>query len=694
MAIQMRGGTAFAVVVCPLELRPVALERLRGKAPGLTLPDPIAIDEAWHMLDVLTEQVGRRDRVLSLTLGRDVTSALDGLNLHREKVFRGGPVILWLDDVDALMQMRERAPDAFSFRSTMVVVKGDGGPLPMVKGGGEEAEEVNRANKRLKRARTPLERANAGRWLAEELRTRNRPNDAAPVAQRALSDLGATDSQEASMVRSQLCMTLAAVADGAAMIVQATHWTVRALAEASNVPGAPGIAREAMIRSTFPGPFAGYDRMSVQTALGLVRSYGLAPEVASSALRAAGNVAADLGDIRTARASLSQCRTMARHLLPIDRAHLATDLANLEATEGDLISAENHSREVAINVVAVGGSPERALGVLTGCLFERGEIDAAVATAEAMRSKSFAAYRSRWMAFIQLERGDAATSLATLRGALRQGEDQHADGLLLALVADLAHVIDRGSDARRVSQPEIAAGLADLQRVETLTLALTSSDVPAWYPIHFLDHRAQLLALNSETLAQAIELARQSRDLARSNYTDFLPGTGRVLTDLLLRAALPDEALTVIAETEPEAISRGFLKERALLLANRILALIQRGDAPSTIGPHIAALREALAATDSPRITAETLRDLAKRLPPTATTPDPHALAEEALALFTAMPMPAQEARCLEIMGDVLLARGRPEEAKRRYLTSRARLQRFGLGLRLPLLDRKLAALP
>jgi predicted negative regulator of RcsB-dependent stress response len=57
------------------------------------------------------------------------------------------------------------------------------------------------------------------------------------------------------------------------------------------------------------------------------------------------------------------------------------------------------------------------------------------------------------------------------------------------------------------------------------------------------------------------------------------------------------------------------------------------------------------------------------------------------------MPMPAEEARCLEIMGDVLLARGHADEAKRRYLTARARLQRYGLGLRLPLLGRKIDAL-
>ncbi len=55
------------------------------------------------------------------------------------------------------------------------------------------------------------------------------------------------------------------------------------------------------------------------------------------------------------------------------------------------------------------------------------------------------------------------------------------------------------------------------------------------------------------------------------------------------------------------------------------------------------------------------------------------------------MPMPSEDARCLEIMADVLLARGQREEAKRRYLAARARLERYGIGLRL--LSRKIDAL-
>lgn len=57
------------------------------------------------------------------------------------------------------------------------------------------------------------------------------------------------------------------------------------------------------------------------------------------------------------------------------------------------------------------------------------------------------------------------------------------------------------------------------------------------------------------------------------------------------------------------------------------------------------------------------------------------------------MPMPANEARSLELAGDVLAARGKPAESKRRYLMAQGILERRGLGPRLPLLETKIEQL-
>lgn len=55
--------------------------------------------------------------------------------------------------------------------------------------------------------------------------------------------------------------------------------------------------------------------------------------------------------------------------------------------------------------------------------------------------------------------------------------------------------------------------------------------------------------------------------------------------------------------------------------------------------------------------------------------------------------MPAKEARSLEVSGDVLAARGKVAEARRRYLTAKGILERRGLDLRVPLLISKIEAL-
>ncbi len=209
-AIGLRSGTAFVIAVCSADLRGAALDRLRAQVKGLAPPGPVEIGTPDEMMGALMEQQERGDRVLSLTLGGDVLGALDGLNLHREKVLGGAPVILWLDDVAMLAKVRERAPDAFSFRSTMVVVSGDGGPLPTARA--EETEEVQRLRKRLKRARTPLERAGAGQGLAEVLRVRGRHREAEVQARSALDELRTGHTDDEHLVRGRLCLTMGSLA--------------------------------------------------------------------------------------------------------------------------------------------------------------------------------------------------------------------------------------------------------------------------------------------------------------------------------------------------------------------------------------------------------------------------------------------------------------------------------------------------
>jgi hypothetical protein len=119
---------------------------------------------------------------------------------------------------------------------------------------------------------------------------------------------------------------------------------------------------------------------------------------------------------------------------------------------------------------------------------------------------------------------------------------------------------------------------------------------------------------------------------------------------------------------------------------------VRANNPAADIEDRIKSLRETLASSDSPRLTAEQLLDLASGLPATSTIPDPLLLADEALDLFAAMPYPAKQARCMEVAGDILGARGDTEAAQRRYRAAQAVLERFQLPLRIPTLEAKVNA--
>jgi tetratricopeptide (TPR) repeat protein len=694
-AILLRGGTAFVVAVCPAELRKAALDRLRGKVAGLTLPEPVDVGSAEESMDALIEQVQRRDRVMSLVLGGDVTGALDGLNLHREKVVRGGPVILWLENVTALVKMRERAPDAFSFRSTMVVVQGDGEALPAQKL--EEPEAVSLLRKRLKRARTPLERADAGQRLAGSLLLRGRVSEAEDMARRSLMELPALGGDDEREVMARICRTLALLGSRAGMRIQACYWATRGLAEIkSMVTLTRELTWRVLLLCSLPGPFKGCDRSALDEALQLVRRYGLATELLTEVLSPLIEVVILLGDMSRARSLVDESRTIGRQH-DVDRTNELLFQGLLEDAGGKLSQAETFYRR-AFEVASCDGLTSfSGVALLVNLLVRRGELEAADRLiAEGLEPGAIAdtlANRGR-RAMLAVGRGDVEVGLDELRRLAHEAAGRSNDGAIFDACTAMVEASAEAFEVEALTLAGLHASRAEFDVAQAILLSLSGPDGPRWYPIQLLILRARVLALTPETLPQALDLDRQALQLARSTYPDLLLETGRSYADHLLRAATPDDALSVIADIEPYAAQNGFLKERARLLALRVLALVLRSDAPASIEPHLTALRAALAATASPRITAETLRDLAIRLPPATTTPDPLALAEEIHPLFVAMPMPAEDARCLELMGDVLLARGRPDDAKRRYLTARARLQRYGLGLRLPLLDRKIAGLP
>lgn len=282
--------------------------------------------------------------------------------------------------------------------------------------------------------------------------------------------------------------------------------------------------------------------------------------------------------------------------------------------------------------------------------------------------------------------------LQASRDAIQETERLGQDGDHLDTCEHLLDLAEIAHDSDRLSPEDWASVKSLLDEAHIASRKITGVDEPPWYEIEFLTLRGQIRALDASCHPEANSLFRAALEQARVHYPDLVPRCVRYLASHLLTSNQPEEALSLIRDVEPEASAKGMLRELSNLRAIRVRALVLLKRSVPEIDEAMLALRSAVDSMDSPRGAAEVLLDLARDLPPSTTHPDILSLAEEAQLLFFEMPMPAQEARAMEIAGDALLARGRPAEAKSRYAAAKARLDRFGLLLRVPLLERKIAS--
>lgn len=710
-------GSGFVIVVCAPDLQPAARSALEeagsavrsgervdlraglavrpaeGGGPaagGFTMLPTVSVGSAEQMLALLVAaaEAAEGAPVVSLALDERGREALVTLNLHREKLLEGAPVVLWLPGVEVLAAMREVAPDAYSFRSAIVPLQGDGGALPRRKK--DEPDDVAAARRRYRRAKTRPEKARAGHDLAEVLRVAGQLEEASRVAREALGALAPAKSEEELEIQAILLITAAGIARGMGLVGQQVSLLRQAAFESESLPLSKGVPRRAFALACLPGPF-NFDRQSAEEALDLARRWGMAPFVLSQALRSMAIVRISLGDIHGAEQALEQCRPLLRLLTPFEQALIHQALARCRAMIGDLGAADSYVRESARLL-----SAESADGLATDYhfvqhLLERSELAAAERALDDMELSEGAIVLIRALrAHLLLLHGRVVECLSSLEEALSESARRGQDGNHLAASRQLADFAEVAHDAGRLLPEELTRIVATLDAAEGVSLALTAPDTPPWYPILFHSLHSRVRGLVPALLPEAVPLAREALDLARSTYPDLVPQCGRELAERLIRARAPEEALAALQEIEPEAAARGMLKELAKIRAAQVRALVLQSAPLDAVDERMRALRDVLDATGSPRIAAETLLGLATDLPPSCMHPDVLALAEETQVVFFEMPMPAQEARATELAGDALRARGRPAEASRRYAAARARLERFGLGLRIPLLDCKL----
>jgi tetratricopeptide (TPR) repeat protein len=678
-------GKGFFVVVCGAALRGGAEACFARHGVGEGKRFELRSGE--DVLDAL-RAIAEDQGIRALTIGDRAKEVFQALNWHREKLLRGTAVVLWLEDLEALGQFREIAPDAYAFRDAVVMLRGDGGALP--KKSKDEPPELSDARKRFKRAKTALQRAQAAAILADQLRRQGSYAEAAELVTRSLFQLPDVAGKERE-IRVQLLFVGASAAREREAFAVAHTFAHRALAEAALLPFSQAIEWEARIWPSVPGPFGSRDITSTRRAVELSRSFGLHPNILGSSLSASALVEGALGRVALAGTLASEALSLAVQTNEFNAAVSTHVLAHVKCWEGRLIEGEKLLRDAIAAFSAQGGMTDFVLDSLLGCFLDRGELDVAERLADSFDDPVL---RARATAYLSLLRGDAIAATSVLADGAKGATAEGRDGRHRVFVGDLVALVEAVARAELLDPVLYSSVLPSIDVAEDVSISITGRERPAWYPILFRCLRARAVALMPDRLEEAIRLDHESVTLARGSSLDLVPQGARLLADHLLLAGRLEQARAVAEEHQLLARERLILRDLVNLIVLEIAARCRLGEAPEGIDRRISSLREVLAEGGSQRMHAEAILDLLVHLPPDTPHPDMLVLASEAHALFAEMPMPESEARCLEVAGDVLLARGKPAEAKRRYLLAYARLERLGLRLRLPLLTKKIEQVP
>ncbi|MBK8258131.1 MAG: tetratricopeptide repeat protein [Polyangiaceae bacterium] len=188
------GRPGFLVITCPQALWPRALDYIHGQCPSgveRRVPPPEAPLSDDQLVDRLTSIQHSSQAVLSVGLTNPPISFWTALNWHREKLRRGGRVLLWLDSTADLQNFREHAPDAYSFRDAVLVIEGDG--QPSYEPDTEDTPQIKSQRILFELPRTAVERAEAARDLAQTLYETGRFDEAIQIAQTGLDLVSSPD---------------------------------------------------------------------------------------------------------------------------------------------------------------------------------------------------------------------------------------------------------------------------------------------------------------------------------------------------------------------------------------------------------------------------------------------------------------------------------------------------------------------
>ncbi len=687
----------FFVIVCAPELRPTAIRYL-AETSGKGIPEPSPVSGHDEMVERMVSLDGKpAGSVEEFRIDASDVDVFTALNWHREKLRRAGQVLLWLDSVEGLEELQRHAPDAYSFREGVLVLAGEGGA---VEGPGDAGEPPDVLTARLlfDLPRPPEVRAEAALELAKALGARGHLDQDVAVVNDGLGLIpgdrhaGARERR----TRARLYEELASAAKTLGRTIDAFRACRAGIRELD-----PDLARRWprwRMRLELRASSA-----SCLTADAALLKEGLEsietetdPKKAMSIRQWTAESATSRGRFQAALQQRAQGLAVPGILLIekgytlLGRSRDLREMGKFRQVEADLQAAED--------AFARGGIPRVTLDVHRAAfLRDRGELSSAalvlMRSTESDRPGRAGISRRTYLAgTMRHHTGDVAGAIDTFVSDIEAAAADVRDEHVYYACKYLLRVLEQITDAGAATEQDLGRAL---ERVEPAYRGLVeyAGENPPWYAVLFPGFRASILSLCASRRAEAITTATEAISLARSLWPQALPLSTRILVQCLARAARWPDMEPAVADALQCAREADHLRELATVQAYDLVRLLHLAAPRPALEKALADLKSTFSEMGAPRVEGETWLEIAPFFPPLAAFPDPLEIADRAHGLFLDMPMPELAARCLEWLGDVYVVRGAPAEASSCYRMSLGTLQRYGLLLRKPLVEKKLAAL-
>lgn len=686
----------FFVIVCAPDLRPAAIRYL-AETSGKGIAEPGLVSGHDEMVErMVALDAKAAGSVEGFRIHAADVDVFTALNWHREKVRRAGQVLLWLDSVEGLEALQRHAPDAYSFREGVLVLAGEGGPRTEWEA--EEPPDVKTARLLYELPRSPEERAEAASELLRVLLYRGSIDESATIANEAIRLIPPVlySTERDRLTRAQLYQALALIEGARGRTIEVYRCCRRGILELDPEPSDSLTEFHLWFEAaSSSSSVLGGSRISMKRAQGAMDS-DPGSWLMLSLRQWAARDAARHGSFRTALDHLDQ--SLSTHgLQPMEKAstllarcRFLQEMGHFQQAEVELEGAENLLLDADIPPTFV----EMGRAAL---LRDRAELSAAVVhAARASRATGSMLigihWRDRLMAAVRHHDGDVRGAIGAMLERLRTAavdvRDEHVwEGCKL-----LIQLVQRASCAGLHLGEDSARSLEGIDSAGRALIEYAAGD-PPWYDVLFPGLRASVLSLDPARQAEAITTAAEAISLARSLWPQALPLSTRILVQCLARAARwPDMEPAILGALQC-AREADHLIELATVQAYDLVRLLHLAAPRAALEKALADLKSTFSEMDAPRVEGETWLEIAPFFPPLAAFPDPLEIADRAHGLFLDMPMPEPAARCLEWLGDVYVARGASAEASSCYRMSLGTLQRYGLLLRKPLVEKKLAAL-